>query len=168
MLTEIPLWTVRGFYVLALVLVLFPLQELFVTVWPFRFGDITWRYAAFGLAANFLYRSLAGLGLAIALAHWLGHRGVLRAAGGTSLLLTAVILPLMAVFALDLPAVAELRGEAGTNSLIAGAFQEIKYALTLVASSLIGWGALRMGRRRGAEGERRAHGSPSTLRTSAG
>lgn len=161
-------WTVRGFYVLALILVLFPLQELFVTVWPLRFGDITWRYAALGLAANFFYRTLAGLGLAIALAYWLDHRSVLRVAGALSLLVGAVLLPSMAMFALDLPAVAELRGEEGTNTLIAGAFQVIKYALTLLASGLLGWGALRMSRRKGAQGERRAPGSPSTLRTSPG
>ena len=161
-------WTVRGFYVLALILVLFPLQELFVTVWPFRLGDVTWRYAVFGLTANFLYRSVAGFALAIALAYWLDHSGVLRVAAVGTLLISAVILPLMAVLAIDLPAIAELRGEEGRNMLIAGGLQEIKYALTLLASSLLGWGALKTSRRRRAGNERAAYGAPSKLRTSAG
>jgi hypothetical protein len=161
-------WTARGFYFLAVILVLFPLQELFVTVWPFRFGEITWRYAALGLAANFLYRSVAGLGLAIALAYWLDQRSVLRLAGVAALLLSALILPLMATFGLDLPAIAELRGEEGTNTLIAGGIQEVKYAATFLASGLLGWGALEMSRRKDAEAERTARGSPSALRTSAG
>ena len=163
-----PSWTVRGFYVLAVILVLFPLQELFVTVWPFRFAEITWRYAALGLAANFLYRSVAGLALAAALAYWLDQRSVLRLTGVAALLMAALILPLMAAFGLDLPAIAELRGEEGTNTLIAGGIQEVKYAATLLASGLLGWGALEMSRRKGLEAERIARGSPSALRTSAG
>jgi hypothetical protein len=133
---------VRGLYVLAIVLMVFPLLELFTTVWPFRFGDMAWRYAAFGITANYAYRSLVGLALFMALAYWFDHPHALRYAGVLALVTAGLILPLMVAFGLDLPAVAELRGEGQRNSLVAGAFQEFKYAGTFLALSMLGLGAL--------------------------
>lgn len=157
-------------YALAVILAWFPLLDLFTATWPFRFADLPWRYAALGVAANYLYLSLVGIALAMGVAHWREHGFVMSVAGWLCLLVAVVLVPVMFLFALDVLAIIDLRAaELARDTMLAGAIQEAKYAGTLLVMALLGWGARETRRRSARAGDRAtAPVSPGAIRRSAG
>lgn len=134
---------VAGLYLFALVLVASPVIDLVTTVWPLRFGELTWRYGFFGLAAGYLHTPLLGLVLAAAVAYWQGHPIPLRTIGFLSVVVAVVLLPVMALWPLDFQQVSALREEELRQGVIAGGIiQELKYMGACAILALLGLGAL--------------------------
>lgn len=65
-------------YAVALMLVLIPLSEMLLRVWPLRLGEASWRFGAVGLFSNALMTPLLGLTFAGMLAFIYGHRRTIR------------------------------------------------------------------------------------------
>jgi hypothetical protein len=65
-------------YAVALLLVLVPLSEMTLRVWPLRMGEPSWRFGAVGLFSNALMTPLLGLTFAGMLAFIYGHRRTIR------------------------------------------------------------------------------------------
>jgi hypothetical protein len=136
-------WAVAALYAFALVLVTSPLIDLLSTAWPPRFGDLSWRYGFFGLGAGYLHTPLIGLVLAAAVAYWREHRRVLRALGLASVAAAGVLVPVLALWPLDVREIAALRAEELRRGVaIGGVIQELKYLGACVVLGCLGIGAL--------------------------
>lgn len=88
-------------YFMAAILVVFPLSELVITVWPLHFGTTAWRFGAAGLLSRTLMTPLLGILLAAATAMFFGHRKTLRTVGIVSLVLAVLLVAACGLFALD-------------------------------------------------------------------
>ena len=133
---------VAALYLFAVVLMLSPLIDLMTTVWPLRFGELTWRYGFLGLAAGYVHTPLLGIVLAGAVAYWQGHPTPLRLLGFVSLVAAALLLPVMALWPLDFQQVSQLREEELRQGVIAGGIiQEMKYMGACAVLALFGLGA---------------------------
>ncbi|HUF76262.1 MAG TPA: hypothetical protein VMM35_08275 [Longimicrobiales bacterium] len=134
---------VAALYLFALVLVLSPLVDLLSTVWPPRFGELSWRYGFFGLSAGYLHTPLLGLVLATAVAYWQEHGALLRVVGFGSVLLAGLLIPVIALWPLDFQQISALREEELRQGVIAGGIiQELKYMGACAVLALLGLGAL--------------------------
>ena len=89
------------FYGAAALLVLFPTLETVLAVFPFRPGEVAWRYGALGLWSRATMTPLIGLVLALAAATLLGHRRVLAFLAWGSLTLALFQIGASAAFVLD-------------------------------------------------------------------
>jgi hypothetical protein len=69
---------IAGAYAVALLLVLVPLSEMTLRVWPLRMAEPSWRFGAVGLFSNALMTPLLGLTFAGMLAYIYGHRVTIR------------------------------------------------------------------------------------------
>ena len=88
-------------YPLALLLVLMPLASVAITVSPLRFGEVTWRYGAFGIIMQSTTLPVLGVALVCIAAYLLGHHLVLRIVAALALVLGALLATGVALFALD-------------------------------------------------------------------
>ncbi len=141
--THLSPWAVWGLYLFAAVLVLSPLIDLGTTVWPPRFGDLSWRYGFFGLAAGYVQTPLIGVVLAMAVAYWQGHAGSLRALGIVSLVVAVVLLPVLALWPMDVLQMRALRElEVQRGVLIGGVIQELKYLGACIVLGCLGLGSV--------------------------
>lgn len=138
-------WLVRGLYLLALLMAISPLVEYVTTIWPMRPGDLVWRYGALGLGAGHLPNVTVGLAALLGIAYWRGHRAVFYAVALASAAGAVLILPAMAMFALDVLEFRALREEQLRGAvLISGVLQELKYLVTALAMGCMGIGAMQM------------------------
>ena len=141
--THLSPWAVWGLYLFAAVLVSSPIVDLVSTAWPPRFGDMSWRYGFFGLAAGYVHTPLMGVVLAMAVAYWQGHAGSLRALGIVSLVLALSLLPVLALWPMDVLQMRALREpEVQRGVLIGGVLQEIKYLGACIVMGCLGLGSL--------------------------
>jgi Na+/melibiose symporter-like transporter len=137
-------WTIRGLYLLALVLVASPASDLISTVWPLLPGDSAWRYGFLGLSAGYVLTPLLGVVLAAAVAHWSRDATALRVMAVVMLAGAAVLLVAMTVFALDVVQMRELRAEEVREGIVVGAvLQELKYGAAVLVLASLAIGALR-------------------------
>ncbi|MDH3497185.1 MAG: hypothetical protein OER21_10500 [Gemmatimonadota bacterium] len=88
-------------YLFALLLVVFPLGDLLVNVWPPRVGELQWRYGSIGLLSGFWLTPLFGVALGAICASVLEHRRVLRTLAVLSLIAVFVMSGLVVLFTLD-------------------------------------------------------------------
>ena len=164
--TQVARLVALGAYVFALTLVLGPMIDLISTVLPARVGDVTWRYGFLGLGAGYLNTPLLGFGLAIGVAIWQEDLAVLRALGVLATVGAVMLLPIMAVWALDVLQMRELREpEVRAGVLMGGVIQGTKYFGACVVLGLVGMGVSQTlkGKRPGSRSED-GPGSPSSLR----
>jgi hypothetical protein len=155
-------WLVRGLYLLALILAVSPLVEYVSMVWPMRPGDLIWRYGALGIGAGHLPNMTVGLAALMAMSSWREHAVVFRGTAIVCLVAAALVLPVMATFALDVVQVRGLREEELRGAvLVSGALQELKYLATALALGCLGLGGMRMAGDVGAA----VRPSPGILRT---
>ncbi len=135
-------WVVRGMYFFAFLLVFWPVADFVTNTVPLQFGNPQWRYGFAGLMAGYLNTPLLGLVLAIGLALWQRHGGVLRFLAVIQVLGALVLLLVMAMFALDVVQVRAGRPPASLPSFIAGAvISEGKHFTSVVALLLLGIGS---------------------------
>ncbi len=137
-------WAVAGLYLFAASLVLMPLVDLFTTAFPPQLTDIAWRYGFMGLAAGYLQTPLLGVVLASAVAYTEGHAGALRVLGILSMAVAVILLPVLALWPMDVMQMRALREpDAQQGVAIGGAIQELKYVGAFLALALLGLGLMR-------------------------
>jgi hypothetical protein len=131
-------------YAISLAFILAPLIDIVTNVWPMEPGDMQWRFAFFGVAANYLISPLFGVGMlavAGALSH---HRGVLLTAMVLAVIGAVALLVCSLLYGLD---VLQLRGnvreEAAFAFKVGSAKSMFKMLLTAVALILVAVGSRR-------------------------
>lgn len=91
----------RVLYPVGLLLVLVPLVDLTLRAMPAQFGSLQWRFASVGLLLGNYGTIILGATLIGLAAVLLGDRGVLRALGIVALVMAALTLAVLVLFALD-------------------------------------------------------------------
>ena len=152
----------RALYPVALLLILVPLVDLMLRMYPLQFGSLQWRFGTVGTFLGNFGTMLLGLGLVGLIATINGHRGILRTIGYIALALAAATLAVLALFVLD---AVQIRTLANANvkraillSSSGAVFAGLFGAWTLFA---IGRGALAVSRP--AASGRRPRTAPSPL-----
>lgn len=134
-------------HAVAVLLVVFPLIDLVVNVWPPRIGELRWRYGTTGLLSGFLLTSLLGLLVMAVTANIAGQRRLLRVLGWVGWIGGLVLLAAIALFSLD---VLQLRSAVPPAAKGVFAIGAVKAAVKLVIMAgwlvLFGRGALRAAR----------------------
>ena len=92
---------VKGLYPVAALLILVPLVDLSLRIFPPQFGTLQWRFATAGLLLGNLGTILLGLGILGLVAVIVGHRTLLRVLGIVGLAAAVVLLAVLVLFALD-------------------------------------------------------------------
>ena len=88
-------------YLLAALLVIIPLFDSTMQVWPLRLSDERWRFGAIGSLSNLLLVPMLGLLLAIAIATLTDARKVKRVVGAVCAVLAVLLSVLSVLFILD-------------------------------------------------------------------
>jgi hypothetical protein len=91
----------KGLYPLGILLLLVPLADITLRVFPPQFGQLQWRFATVGLLLGNTGTVLLGLAITGLVAAVSGHRTLLRVLGFVYLLLGIVLLAVLALFLLD-------------------------------------------------------------------
>jgi uncharacterized membrane protein len=91
----------RAGYLLAALLVIIPLFDATMQVWPLRLSDERWRFGAIGSLSNLLLVPMLGLLLAIAVATLSDGRRVKRVVGALCGTLALILAVLSVLFILD-------------------------------------------------------------------
>ena len=153
----------KGLYPLGFLLMLVPLVDILLRVFPPQFGQLQWRFAAVGLALGNVGTVLLGLGILGFVAAANGHRAFLRGIGILALVLAVVMLAVLVLFALD---AVQIRQMAAANfkrqiltSSLGAAFAG---GLGMIALFLMGRGAIAASRAKRLP-ERRVTAAPSPL-----
>jgi hypothetical protein len=155
---------VWGLYLFAAVLITSPLIDLITTAWPPRIADLSWRYGFLGLAAGYLHTPIIGMVMAMLVAHAEDHRGTLRTLGVLSLMVAVLLLPVLALWPMDVLQMRDLRApEVQRGVVIGGVIQEIKYLGACVVLGLLGLGCLQLA----AAARREPRAAPGIVSTAA-
>lgn len=131
-------------YVVAAVLVVFPLVDLLANVVPITPERINWRYGSYGLASGFVLTVVLGMGLAFAMAAASGDRTVIRVLavisvlGGLGLIVTGGIYVLDALQLRD-----TVSNEARSSFLIGTVKALFKNGISGLALIWIAWAGWR-------------------------
>ena len=145
-------------YLLALLLIVGPLSQWLVLVWPMRPGLAPWRYGSIGLLEERLTLPMIGLFTATMAAAILEHRAVQGTLGGLSLLAAPVLAGLAVTIALD---GLQLRNTVRPEQLRGFDRSLARTALVLlygaVVTAVLGWVALKA---RGKKGSGRSAPPP--------
>lgn len=88
---------VKALYPVGALLIIAAVSEPILQIWPFRLGEVRWRFGAVGLMSGAVLGTIFGLVWIMAVAAILDHRRTLRA-GAVVCLLMAVVLAAVAVF----------------------------------------------------------------------
>jgi hypothetical protein len=124
-----PLLTTSA-YLVAITLILYPILDTVLAVWPLRPGETTWRFGVTGLLSRTLMTSSLGLLLTMVIALVAGHRMALRAAAVVSAVAAVTLLVLSGLFMLDaLQTRANVNPQAKTAFDVASAVALIKTVL---------------------------------------
>jgi hypothetical protein len=132
-------------YLVAAVLVLFPVVDTSLGLLPLAPGEVSWRFGAIGLFSRALMTPLLGLLIACAVALSLNHLAILRILSIVSAGLVVAILGTLALFLLDaLQMRAQVRPDAALSFDIATGVALGKYAVAAAVTSAVavtGWRA---------------------------
>ncbi len=141
---DVSRWLIRAAYLFGFALMFTAAFDLLSTVWPFRFGDLTWRYGFLGLGAGYLQSPAMGVVLLIGVGIWDRHPTMVRIAAVISLIAAVAIVGAMGVFALDALQVRPMTPPESQQSVLVGlVVQEIKYGIAALVYGLTGLGAMR-------------------------
>ncbi len=91
----------RAGYLLAALLVIIPLFDLTMQVWPLRLSDERWRFGAVGSLSSLLLVPMLGLLIAIAIATFADGRRVKRIVGVICAVLAVLLAVMSVLFILD-------------------------------------------------------------------
>jgi hypothetical protein len=91
-----------GGYLVAMAIMVVPLAEFLLTVWPIRAGDLQWRFGSFGLFGNALLMPLIGVAIWMFTAYRLEHRLTLRIGAVITLLGALGVVGVLGLFSLDI------------------------------------------------------------------
>ncbi len=142
--SELSPWFLWGLYLFGLALMATAAVDLLTTVWPFRFGEVAWRYGFLGLAAGYLQTPTLGLVLIALAAHADERPGLIQAVALVCLATSVALVLVMGVFAMDVLQMRAIRGADTQGAVLTGAvFQELKYLMATVVFLLLGIGGRR-------------------------
>lgn len=92
---------VKALYPVGALLIIAAVSEPLLQIWPFRPGELRWRFGAVGLMSGAVLGTLFGLVWIMAVAAILDHRRTLRAAAVVSLAGAVVLVVVAGLFSLD-------------------------------------------------------------------
>lgn len=145
-------------YGAAALLIIFPILDSILGVWPFHPEQITWRFGALGLFSRGVMTPTLGLLIGIVTAVLFEHRAWLRAQSVLSFVGAALLLTAVSVFFLDaLQTRTQVVPDATASFNAASAVAVLKYGmgvLLCLALGAGGWVAARPGKVRGEGGTR--------------
>jgi hypothetical protein len=131
----------------ALLLVVVPVFDLFANVWPLRPTSLHWRFGTSGLLSGFLLTPLLGMALLTAVAAVNGRRGSLLALTMASAAGALILTALVPLFALDF---LQLRGTVppAEKALFdaSGVKAVVKHAASALALAVLAVGNFRLWR----------------------
>lgn len=132
----------RGFapavYFVVALLVLSSVADLLLNMWPWRPGDLGWRYAAVGLGSQFLNTPVLALLLAALYAYVAGHGRVLRTIAVICWAGVGLIALSLVAFALDAAQIRPGVAPAGRSvSDVAVARAAVKLLISAIAFHLM-------------------------------
>jgi hypothetical protein len=140
---------IAAVYVLAALMLVLPLLEVTLSVWPLRFGQTSWRFGTLGLVSQALVTPLLGGLLLILAGLQLGHRRTVRVLAVTALLATVLLVMAVPLFVLDAVQMrGEVRPEAQRAFDLSSMLATIKLLATLVVTGLTGVGGWRITRQK--------------------
>jgi hypothetical protein len=130
-------------YLVAAILILFPLMDTLLSVWPLQVGEVAWRFGAVGLFSRAMMTPLLGLLMAFTVAMLLEQRTMVRVlavAGGLSALIIAGTSVFFLLDAVQMRA--QVNPQAKTAFDVASVVALAKYGITisiLVVFAIVGW-----------------------------
>lgn len=129
-------------YTVAALMIVVPLLEVVLSVWPLRYGQTSWRFGSIGLMSQALMTPLLGMVLLVGTAVALGHRRTLLAISVFTLLIALILLVIVPTFALDaIQMRAQVRPTAHRAFDFSALLASIKLSLTLAITLLVAVGA---------------------------
>lgn len=133
----------RPLYFVAFLLVVFPLVDFGLNVWPLRFAEVSWRYGTVGLLAQFLLTPLLGLAIAWAIAELNDDRGIRLFLTVTCALAAVVLVVSLLEFVLDVLQMSATVAPERVSTFQVGAIRSVlKQSLTILALiwlAIAGW-----------------------------
>ena len=132
-------------YVVAALLVVFPIVDFVLSVPSAQLSNVQWRFAAAGLLSGYTLTPILGLSIAFVVAAFLKHYALQRLLVVLSLLLAAAFLALSAGFALDMLQLRQSIPDEG-RAAFSSAWKRagVKLVLTPLALAYLGLRARRM------------------------
>jgi len=165
---EMSPWATRGLYLLAILLIIWPMVDLLTNLWPMQPGNFRWRYGFAGLLGGFHLTPLFGYVLAMLFAFWQGHARVLRFVGVMGFVACSLLLVIMIMFPLDTLQIRAERDPGVLPAVIAGAIiAEGKHFTTFLALIMLARGSWSTGTRL-QEGAAKSQGSSRKSRKGGG
>jgi hypothetical protein len=135
---------VAAAYLVAVLLVLVPLIEVTLSVWPLRFGQTAWRFGTLGLLSQAATTPMVGAVMLFALAFALGHRKTMMAGAVITAFISLALLVAVPAFALDAVQMRSQVGAAARRTFdISGMLATIKLAGLFLVSLLLTIGAFK-------------------------
>jgi hypothetical protein len=142
-------------YLIALLLIVFPLVDVAANVWPPRLGDLQWRFGTVGLLAGFILTPLLGMLVAVAAAAIRGDRVFQRFVALLNLALALVLSVMFVVFALDWLQVRTTIPPSGHGTIDVGSVKAlVRYAGVALALAWLGVMGWRVSRQSGGRSRR--------------
>ena len=149
-------------YFVALLLIFIPISEVVLAAWPPRFGEVTWRYAAFGMIGQGVMTPLLGLLIVLWTAVELQQKWLVKAMGVLCIVGAIVFAGMLMLFALDtIQMRAAVAAEVQQAFDLATVAAFAKHFAGLVGTTLLAVAAHQNGKRLLVE--TRAKGSPSMV-----
>lgn len=138
-------------YAMAILMMVMPLGETLLSVWPVRAGDTAWRFGAAGLFSRALMTPLLGLVLLGILGYLLAHRRAVLATSVLAAVGALILLLAEGLFLLDAVQMrAQVRTEARLAFDLASTLAFVKIGTSMVLTALLAVGAWKMARQAGA------------------
>lgn len=137
-------------YTIAALFFLAPIVETILSIAPWRFGEVRWRFGAMGLVSRASLEPVLGLLLAFVMGWYAQHRGLLRAISIVSYLGALLLALFTGLFILDALQVRAALNDAGKNAVaIAALAGSVKFVLVMIGLIVLGACAWKAARRAG-------------------
>jgi hypothetical protein len=134
-------------YALTALMMLMPLGETVLSVWPLRLGEPGWRFGAAGLFSRALMTPMLGLVLLAVLGFLLNHRRAVQTAAVLAVVGTMILLVAEVLFMLDAVQMrAQVREEARLAFDLASLLAFFKIGLSIVITAVLAVGAWKTAR----------------------
>ena len=134
-------------YFVAFLLVVIPISEVVLAAWPLRFGEVTWRYGAFGMIGQGVMTPLLGLTIMLWAAVELQQGWLVRVLGGLCLLASVSFAVSIVLFALDTLQMRSAVADEVRNAFDIATFAAFtKHFAGLVGTALLSVAAYRNGK----------------------
>jgi hypothetical protein len=131
-------------YLVAVLLILVPLIEVMLSVWPLRFGQTAWRFGPLGLLSQAATTPMVGAVLLFAIAFALNHRRTLMTSAVIAGIIALVMVVSIPLFALDAVQMrSRVSGPATRSFDISAMLATIKLSGLFLLMLLLSWGGLK-------------------------